>query len=172
MSPANQVHVKLHGVQAADQIYEVLERGDLKEARRMFLKRYKQPYDDKAIDAELEDCFKTWLDLPAIDVISDTVTVPGRLLLALILREGFAGRGKGNLGKAPARLFVEERARTEFRKLRDELKLELKGVPNAALTATDRAAEAISKKWDVPVKALLAGPKKRRKNRPNRDLRP
>lgn len=75
--------------------------------------------------------------------------MPAYLVLALLLREGFAGQR-----------ISAARALQPFRKLRDKLK----DAGKPAFYARDKAAEEISKHSGLPVETILDG-------RPNRKRR-
>jgi hypothetical protein len=131
-------------------IYRIIEQRSLTQARRAYRRTYGRSHDDKAIDAAIELCFLDWVNEPG------PLRVPAYLVLALLLREGFAGRGRG--GRTTWQRISAARALQPFRKLRDRLK-------DAGQPASrDKATEEISKHSGLPVEVILDG-------RPNRKRR-
>ena len=134
-------------------IYRIIDQRSLAQARRAYRQTYRRSHDDKAIDAGIELCFLDWVNEPG------PLRVPAYLVLALLLREGFAGRGRGH-GRTTWQRISAAHALQPFRKLRDKLKAA--GKP--ASYARDKAAEEISKHSGLPVETILDG-------RPNRKRR-
>ena len=124
-------------------IYRIIEQRSLTQARRAYRQTYRRSHDDKAIDAAIELCFLDWVNEPG------PLRVPAYLVLALLLREGFAGRH----GRTTWQRISAARALQPFRKLRDKLKAA--GKP--ASYARDKAAEEISKRSGQPVETILDG---------------
>jgi len=96
-------------------IYRIIEQRSLAQARRAYRQTYHRSHDDKAIDSGIELCFLDWVNEPG------PLRVPAYLVLALLLREGFAGRGRGH-GRTTWQRISAAHALQPFRKLRDKLK--------------------------------------------------
>jgi hypothetical protein len=155
------------------EIYELISQGRLKEGRDAYEQTYRQRHTNKAVDAEIEDCLKQWLDLPADGVgpVPRRVEVPPRLLLALLLRKGFGDRHRGR-DVSDHKIFVDRQWMEAFRRLATKLKAEViaKGKTKAYAhrIARDQAAKIISERSGLSEAMLLEGrlhrqrPKKRR----------
>jgi hypothetical protein len=131
-------------------IYRIIEQRSVTQARRAYRQTYRRSHDDKAIDAAIELCFLDWVNEPG------PLRVPAYLVLALLLREGFVGRG----GRTTWQRISAARALQPFRKLRDKLKA-ARGKP--APYARDKAAEEISK--GLPETNLDGRPNRKRRKK-------
>jgi len=130
----------------------------LKKARKMYAENFRRSHGDVSIDIEINSHFDEWL--------SESVPLIIRpdLVLALLLREGFAGRGRGQQVSNYERR-SNSIALDRYKRLRAEEKRNLinEGKSNsyAAREAQYRAAKAISMQSGLSIKAILGG-------RPNR----
>jgi hypothetical protein len=70
----------------------------LGEARRLYEEQYGVAPADKRIDLEIEEWFAR---ADSAEPPKPHVELPYHLVLALMLREGFAGRGRGSRGRGP-----------------------------------------------------------------------
>jgi hypothetical protein len=132
-------------------IYQIIEQRSLAQARRAYRQTYRRSHDDKAIDAAIELCFLDWVNEPG------PLRVPAYLVLALLLREGFAGRH----GRTTWQRISTARTLQPFRKLRDKLKAA--GKP--ASYARGKAAEEISKHSGLPETNLDGRPNQKRRKK-------
>ena len=84
----------------------------LGEARRLYRDQYGMLPDDKRIDLEIEEWFAR---ADSAEPPKPRVELPYHVVLALMLREGFAGRGRGNKGRGPVigRVVLQARKRKE-----------------------------------------------------------
>jgi hypothetical protein len=132
------------------------EDHDLAEARVVYRAAFGVRFDDKIIDKEIE---RQFVD----DTISESrsnVKLPAKLVLALILREGFAGRKRGK-SKSPEQVRTDSILMRRRKKLIDELR-QSKNLSFA--DAAGRAAEVLSKQSRHSISAIREG----RLDRPRR----
>ena len=80
--------------------YDILTVADerLGEARRLYREQYGFLPNDKRIDLEIEERFA---QADSAEPPKAYVELPHHIVLALMLREGFAGRGKGKKKRSP-----------------------------------------------------------------------
>jgi hypothetical protein len=123
-------------------IYDLIDRRGLKAARGAFLDAAGVSHDDPSLDVEIEQAFLDWVSRPG------PLKLDPRLVVALILREGFAGRKQGS-HKPLFRKLTHARAMAHYKKLRTK-----------RLTA-DEAAKETAAKYKMSVDAIRDG-------RPNR----
>jgi hypothetical protein len=137
----------------------------LKAARIKYAEIFRRSHQDIGIDIEIKKAFEEWLSEPV------PLRVRPDLVLALLLREGFAGRGRGQqLSVYERRLDAREIER--FKARRKQLKAELiaEGTPRAFATreAEDGAATESSERSGLSIeqiRGLRPHRKRRRKTR-------
>jgi len=94
--------------------FMVLRHEGLKGARLAYREAYGVPHTDKSIDEEIEQCYS---EAVGGECPHSKVEVPHYLILALILREGFAGRKRGS-HKPLGRWIADARAKYRYKLLR------------------------------------------------------
>jgi hypothetical protein len=152
------------GYLGAARLHELRGQGTrpLQAARARYKEVFLRPHDDPGIDAEIQKTLQDWLNepVPPLEVRPD-------LILALVLREGFAGRRRGERVSAPEQRNNEMMIRRyikRYQEIRAEFIAQGKPKAFAAREAAYKAAKAISEVCGLPVAQIIG-------RRPNRKRR-
>jgi hypothetical protein len=125
-------------------IYAMMEQRGLKAAQQEYVKTFGS-YQDKQIGIEIDRAFSEWLNQ---DEGWRPLRIPPRLILALLLREGFAGRSRGPVKRVGSDLAVA--AWAWYRRERDQcLKA---GLPQDE--AERKASKRISARFGLSAEAM------------------